>query len=72
MQALIGASRVSIDKRADATQSTDAELDAAARSGHQLDVLIRKARWNSTTEFYAHNAGPGPGPARRPWYQGDV
>ena len=50
----------------------DAALDAAARSGHQLDVLIRKARWNSTTEFYAHSAGPGPGPARRPWYQGDV
>jgi hypothetical protein len=57
--------------RVETQADLDAAIEAADRAGHQLDVLVRKARWSSTTEFYASQPA-GTGFARRPWYLGDL
>jgi hypothetical protein len=42
-------------------------IDFALSSGNQLDVVIQKARWDSTTEYYAKTKNP-----KKTWWSGDV
>ena len=45
----------------------ESAVDYAYSSGNQLDVVIRKARWDSTTEYYAKSKS-----SKKSWWSGDV